>query len=652
MLNRALNLERKILLLVLIPLVGGLIPGTIMTWRAHRDVRELENLGELSSLVWKLGDLEARIDQESTNWYFFKPTFAATDAERREARIQQDQWRIETDQALASYRELRAAVDADALSAPLRAALDRIEEHVRDLPQLRQTVDTQTGDESSVGIMAAYRAFRHDVDAVLPLLVDATTSDVIVRKLAVMPKLMLVRKSAMDVGGMIFYYHQLRASKSDRSFTPSEAISVIHGAELADLYWQDVIALSQGALRDHFVRLYESEEWKTVDKLLRAHGEAALNNTPPPIENEQGWSASWGFLTGQMAEENRMLREDFVETCADTLASARQRRLWTAVSLALGALLVLWLTRQLGRSISRPIFATTERLLSEADLSAQNAASVRTACSTVADGSSSQAASLEETSATLEEISGMTRSNADNAQQAQHSANETRTAAEEGAAQMAQLTEAMDALRSSSEDVTRIIKTIDEIAFQTNILALNAAIEAARAGEAGAGFAVVAEEVRTLAQRSANAARETTDKITASGVRTKAGADITLQVAQTLTNILEKARDVERLVNAIAEASREQTSGIAQITNAVHQIDGVTQANAASAQETSAHAHELENRANAFREAVHDLRSIVLGSQTSAGPAAELPPPAPLPTATPAPRSAGKRQLRQPQPTA
>jgi methyl-accepting chemotaxis protein len=182
---------------------------------------------------------------------------------------------------------------------------------------------------------------------------------------------------------------------------------------------------------------------------------------------------------------------------------------------------------------------------------------------------------------------------------------------------MRRLTEAINALLSSSEDVTRIIKTIDEIAFQTNILALNAAIEAARAGEAGSGFAVVAEEVRSLAQRSANAARETTDRITATNVRTVAGSKISEEVAQTLNGILAKAREVEGLVDRIAEASKEQTSGIEQISSSINHIGEVTESNSASAQQTAASALHLEDRALALRMAVEDLESVVLGGRAA-----------------------------------
>jgi methyl-accepting chemotaxis protein len=181
----------------------------------------------------------------------------------------------------------------------------------------------------------------------------------------------------------------------------------------------------------------------------------------------------------------------------------------------------------------------------------------------------------------------------------------------------------MDALRTSSDQVSRIIKTIDEIAFQTNILALNAAVEAARAGEAGAGFAVVAEEVRSLAQRSARAAQETSEKITASTSRTKAGAEVAQHVAISLESILAKAREVEGLVNAIAKACGDQNNGIDQITKAIHQIDQVTQGNAAAAEETAAAAQELQSRSDSFRESVRGLQGIVFGTQV-ASPAAPV----------------------------
>ncbi len=624
---RGLGLERKILLLVLLPLFGGIAVGLLMVWRAHLELQEVRNLSQLAQLVWKLGDLEARLDAESTNWYFFKPTFTATDKERQSERVKQDQWRLETDAAIEAYRRQRTSIDPASLSSSLQAAVNTVDQHIAGLPELRKIVYSQIDESSSVGIMDRYRTFRVDINVVLPLLVDATTNDVITRKLVVLPKLMLARKSASDAGGMIFYYHQLRASKSDRKFIPTEALTLKYGADTAELYWKDVIALSQGAVRERLLAVHESPEWKRLIELMRGHSLAALNDTAPPIPSESGWGPSWTYLQENIGAEINFLREDFTQTCANAENSVRARRLWTSVGLIISVGLVLWLTLRLGRSISRPIAQTTERLLEDASRSATDAAVVRASCGTVADGSSNQAASLEETSATLEEISSMTRSNAENAQLAQRSANETRTAVEQGSTQIQELTEAMAALHSSSHDVTRIIKTIDEIAFQTNILALNAAIEAARAGEAGAGFAVVAEEVRTLAQRSAQAARETTSKINAASTRTNASAKITQQVAQTLGSILEKARDVERLVNAIAEASRQQTNGIAQITSAVHEIDKVTQNNAAAAEETAAFSHELENRATAFSEAVQGLQVIVFGHASTKKFSADSSPP-------------------------
>jgi methyl-accepting chemotaxis protein len=624
-----LGLNRRILILVMLPILGGLIPGILMVIAANRNLQEMLQLRDLATVVWKLGELDARVDDESSNWYFFKPVFEATNDQRAAERVKQTNWRRQTDQTLDAYRELRARLDAGSLSAQLRTALDLVDHDVSALPSLRDLVDHQTEDEKlSVTIMANYRSFRSHISAVLPLLTDASTSDVIVRKLGTLTKLIVARKTATEAGGLVFYYHQLRAAHSDRHFTPTESFTLIHGAEMAELEWADALAFSQGGMRVRLTAVHDSAAWKTVSRLLSEHGYAALNNTEPPIPNEAGWNPSWDFLQFRMNDEINAVRQDFNDTCAALTESARERRLWASLGLLGGTLAILWLTLRLGQSITRPISQTTRALLTAAQESAEEAASVRESAAVVSEGSTHQAAAIQEASATLEEIAGITRGFAENAQSARQSTNTMRLAADRGAEQIRQLAEAMEAIRASGDDVTRITKTIDEIAFQTNILALNAAIEAARAGEAGAGFAVVAEEVRSLAQRSAQAAQDTTQKIQAAALRTKAGMEVSKQVEESLGSILTRACEMDRLVQEIAQASVEQGAGIRQITLSVNKIDEVTHGNAAAAEKTAVDAHSLERRAESFRDAVEALERIVTGQEAPrpAGKPATFPP--------------------------
>jgi methyl-accepting chemotaxis protein len=247
-------------------------------------------------------------------------------------------------------------------------------------------------------------------------------------------------------------------------------------------------------------------------------------------------------------------------------------------------------------------------------------ATVSSASQSLAEGSSSQAASIEETSASLEEMSGMTNRNAENSHKANELTSQARSAADKGATDMAAMALAMQDIKVSSDDIAKIIKTIDEIAFQTNILALNAAVEAARAGEAGMGFAVVADEVRNLAQRSAQAAKETAVKIETAIGKTSQGVVISGKVAANLAEIVSKARQVDELVAEVATASREQTQGINQINSAVGQMDKVTQANAASAEESAAASEELNSQAHVMKQAVAELLRLV-GQTSSDAPA-------------------------------
>lgn len=215
----------------------------------------------------------------------------------------------------------------------------------------------------------------------------------------------------------------------------------------------------------------------------------------------------------------------------------------------------------------------------------------------------------------------MTQRNAENARRAKDLATETRTAAESNAVTMDEMSAAMTEIKTGNDNIAKIIKVIDEIAFQTNILALNAAVEAARAGEAGQGFAVVADEVRNLAQRSASAARETADKIQDSMQKGERGVQHSAKVGEGLRDIVTKTREVDNLVAQIATASQEQSQGIAQVNSAVSQIDKITQSSASSAANTSETASKLDVLANQLKSAVEELDRILgESSPTAASP--------------------------------
>ncbi|MCL2689987.1 MAG: methyl-accepting chemotaxis protein [Chitinispirillia bacterium] len=215
----------------------------------------------------------------------------------------------------------------------------------------------------------------------------------------------------------------------------------------------------------------------------------------------------------------------------------------------------------------------------------------------LAEGSNNQASSLEEVGASLEETASMTKQNADNSNQAKILAAEAHKAADEGEVSMKRMASAIHQIKTSSDNTAKIVKTIDEIAFQTNLLALNAAVEAARAGEAGKGFAVVAEEVRNLAMRSAEAAKNTTAMIDESVKNADGGVKITEEVAKTLNQIVDRVNKMGGLIGEIAAASNEQAQGVEQINTAIASMNNVTQQNAANSEESASAAEELSSQA-------------------------------------------------------
>jgi uncharacterized protein YoxC len=289
--------------------------------------------------------------------------------------------------------------------------------------------------------------------------------------------------------------------------------------------------------------------------------------------------------------------------------------------IAIVFLLILGVTLGLvllvSKSVSAFIGMTVRQLLAASEQVAAAANQLSEQSINLAEGATEQAATIQETSDSLQEMSDTTRDNTESAGDADKLAKQAHIAATQGSADMKEMINAIDAIDASSSDVSRIIRTIDEIAFQTNILALNAAIEAARAGDAGMGFSVVADEVRNLATRSADAARETTSKIESSMATCDNGVDLSKKVGIALAEIVAKVEKVAEVAGEVAERSRKQASSIQRFNSSIQVINEVTQRNAANAEESAAAAHELSGQTFAVKHAVSQLMRFVDGTSSA-----------------------------------
>ena len=305
------------------------------------------------------------------------------------------------------------------------------------------------------------------------------------------------------------------------------------------------------------------------------------------------------------------------QTTGNTVRSINQMTIILAGGLAGAIAISLIVAFTLTRSITGPINHLIESLSEGAEEVDLAATQLSTSSNSLAEGATENAASLEETSAALEELSSMTKRNADNASEADAMMSEGSRAVQIADKSMNGVIQAMEEIAISGNEISKIIKTIDEIAFQTNLLALNAAVEAARAGEAGSGFAVVADEVRNLAIRSAEAAKSTADLIASTIGNINSGSDLVHNTADNFKTVAGQSEKIAALLAEVAEASKEQSQGIGQISTAVMEMDKVTQANASSSEESASAAIELSRLADDLLEAVGGLKSMVHGASGS-----------------------------------
>ncbi len=372
------------------------------------------------------------------------------------------------------------------------------------------------------------------------------------------------------------------------------------------VYQQELVPEMDSA----FERFGEMRDLASVAVATRRALEAQLLG---PVTETQQEAMSLGK---EIVERNREI------TTASVHQAEGRAGLLKTISLAatgLGVTVAVALGLFISAGMNRTLRRVANALGAGADQTTAAASQVSSSSQSLAQGSTEQASSLEEITSSMEEMASQTKQNAASANEARSLADSARTSADRGAEAMQRMSSAIDDIKTSSDETAKIVTTIDEIAFQTNLLALNAAVEAARAGEAGKGFAVVAEEVRNLAQRSAEAARNTAEMIEGSVKNADNGVAISKDVGEALGEIVGGSRKVSELVSEISAASDEQTQGIEQISAAVGQLDQVTQSSAANAEESASSAEELSAQAEELHRVVQELRTLVDGRAAGDG---------------------------------
>jgi methyl-accepting chemotaxis protein len=368
--------------------------------------------------------------------------------------------------------------------------------------------------------------------------------------------------------------------------------------ELKDLARQSVQAMDAFAAKGRDIQRLAAE-FKTTEAADEIRNAAPLGNRVQEI-GERALEVQSKRLN--QAKENGLAEQHLGSTS-----------LWVMTLLALAGLVLIG---HIVRTVVKALTGMVNNLRSGSEQVTSAATQVSSSAQSLSQGATEQAASLEETSASMEEMASMTRKNAENAAEAAGLVASVTKQVTDSNAALTQMVASMAGIKESSSKVAKIIKTIDEIAFQTNILALNAAVEAARAGEAGMGFAVVADEVRNLAQRSAQAARDTAGLIEESIVRSQEGAANVEEVAKAISSIIGSVASVKGIVDEVREASQQQTQGIDQVAQAITQMETVTQTTAATAEESAAASEELNAQAEHTMAEIGALEAMVLGART------------------------------------
>jgi methyl-accepting chemotaxis protein len=613
------KISAKLSVLVSLAMICLAVLAALTISRSVREYRSLANFRKTTDLSLQVYDLLLAVTQEKNDsWYATTlkgdtpPTeqvarFRASSDKSRQlhARLLAD---IETNRERFSARFAATLTEAMAQNAKLDSIRDRLLDPNR---KLIVQDDRALVDQT----YAVYDTVRTALENSLPALVLETEDAELVRRITLQDLAARMKTDLWRVRGLV-------SSALRRDTLQEKLLGELETKRLSlDQNVARLERLADGATRQMLGQLVNDDAYKTIVRLADEAVKAG------PGQKDYKWLYDFNrYQNGEYVKVAQAfdsfaatVTNEIVDYTALRIAAAR-RNLWL-VCLAVGAMVAgLPIAMALiARSITRPLRRLGEGLVATSEVTFKAARAVGESSLKLSSDSMEEAAALEEISASVEELAGMTATNLESIREVASQAQKASAAADDGAKVMADLRQALETMNNHNKDVAKVLKTIEEVAFQTNILALNAAVEAARAGEAGTGFAVVADEVRSLARRCTDAANETAGKIHAALSCNNQSEALGRAAETSFQAIAELTHTNHQRVAEIAKASEQSAEGIKQINTAVTRLDRVTQDTAATSEINASASQELVAQANGLMKPIATLEEMVGSGQPQRG---------------------------------
>lgn len=604
-----MTIKRQILLLAFIAIAfTGFLAGSLFL-RAHGEVRALRNFDKVARLLVLFSRLSDSITNETNGSWD-----AWTEVKENRAGAGKESFVRATERTNGVLVEIDAIVSSMTLD-DYSPAFGKMVGQTRDFRQrLEPMREKVIGPKQAEGNWPTTKEFQREVDRLvdmIPALSSETTNGELLRRMVVADSLVRLKLAYTLQAGALYYFVEHNATTEG-----ARGNCAVFDAQ-AKTFVLNVHTFGTTSMKEAFRRHVDNghlEKFLAVGREFAAAGVLADGHQSPLIKADPDYLRA---LKGDMNALDAGVDAAIAFACDEItgfttaeIAAAEWARL-RALGLGLGciaacAISALWFARRITRTVENVSVTLTQ----SAQRMLEYAGTFSRASHELASGGSQQAAAVEEISASMSEMHEAAKNNLKEVDKTLGLGREANASASDGGEGMQRLTAAMNEMKSSGEEIGKVVKTIEEIAFQTNILALNAAIEAARAGELGAGFAVVAEEVRSLAQKSANSANSTRTMIERTIAQVTVGHGLTQEVNRKLHAISEHTGNFQKILAEVATHSNRQSENIEQITEAVTRIDTVTQSNAAGAEQSAGISEELQQQALQMLQATERLASL------------------------------------------